>query len=90
MKLTRRGFVTAAAAAGAFPFVGARPALGQSAAVTDEALEQIAAKPILDLKDLKAPVILESIELLRKASYRRITFVFHSRQHTRRFFTEPG
>jgi len=64
MKLTRRRFL--AASAGAFSIVPARAAFAQDTQPSDEALEKVAAKPILHLKDLKSPVIIESIHLLRK------------------------
>jgi L-alanine-DL-glutamate epimerase-like enolase superfamily enzyme len=71
MKFNRRHFLRTAAVAGAgaaatpllagpeAPAAGSRP-------VTDEILGRIAAEPVLQLKDLKDPVIIESIELLRK------------------------
>ena len=66
MKSTRRSFIKMAAGASAFSLASARSAFGQSAKVTDDALERAAAKPVLDLKGLNNPVIIESIELLRK------------------------
>lgn len=66
MKFTRRSFFTMAASASALPLVSSRRTLGQNTDVTDEALERAAAKPILDLKGLNSPVIIESIQLLRK------------------------
>jgi L-alanine-DL-glutamate epimerase-like enolase superfamily enzyme len=72
MKLTRRQFLQTSAVAGAG--AASIPLLAQSAAstsssrasVSDSALEQAAAKPALQLKGMKDPVIIESIELLRK------------------------
>jgi L-alanine-DL-glutamate epimerase-like enolase superfamily enzyme len=70
MNLTRRRFLTRAAGAGALGLVP--PALAHSppkpapASVSDSALEQAAAKPVLQLKGLKEPVIIDSIQLLRQ------------------------
>ena len=71
MKITRRRFLASAAGTSALSLV--RPALAghpssssRPPTVNDEVLEQAAAKPVLQLKGLKAPVIIESIELLRK------------------------
>ncbi len=66
MKTTRRGFLAAGTGAVAFSILPARPAFAANTDVTDEALEKAAARPVLDLKGLKEPVIIESIELLRK------------------------
>lgn len=75
MKLTRRKFLATSATASAVV-----AAAGQSHAATaaitpppgtvsppvsDEALVQAAAQPVLDLKRLKEPVIIESIQLLK-------------------------
>src|SRR5690348_6057015 len=71
MKFTRRNFLRTAAVAGAG--AAAAPLLAQPASapagfrpVTDEILERAAAEPVLHLKGLKDPVLIESIELLRK------------------------
>ena len=66
MKSTRRSFLKLAAGASALPLVSPRAASGQPNEITDEALEKAAAKPVLELKGLGHPVIIESIELLRK------------------------
>src|SRR5262245_7726361 len=68
MKLTRRNFFTTAAGASAFPLLSTRSTFGQakSSDVTDEALEAVAAKPVLNLQGLKDPIIIESIQLLKK------------------------
>lgn len=64
MKLTRRNFVSLAAGASALSVLPC--ALGRDAEVSDDALAQAAARPVLRLKGLEEPVIIESIELLRK------------------------
>lgn len=78
MKLTRRDFLGTAAVAGAGAAAysvlaqqvdspsGPRPSALDSRPVPGEALEKAAARPVLDLKGFKDPVIIESIELLRK------------------------
>src|SRR5262245_5238254 len=64
MKISRRGFLATGAAASALSVLPARRAFAR--APNDTALNQAAAKPVLDLKPFKDPVIIESIELLRK------------------------
>ena len=64
MKLTRRSFLNATAGAGALSVI--HPTFAASEQVSDEALEQAAALPVFTPKGLKGPVIIESIELLRK------------------------
>src|SRR5262245_54841602 len=68
MKTTRRKFLGVAAGASALSL--ARSASGNSPKATtevaSEALDQAAAKPVLQTGALKDPVIIESIELLRK------------------------
>lgn len=65
MKFTRRSFL--AAGASAVPLLtGSAFGQNKSAEVPDEALEKTAARPVLDLKGLRNPVIIESIQLLRK------------------------
>jgi L-alanine-DL-glutamate epimerase-like enolase superfamily enzyme len=71
MKTSRRSFLGTAAAAGlgaaAAPLLAQPPATAPGfRSVTDDVLEQAAAKPVLQLKGLTSPVIIESIELLRK------------------------
>jgi L-alanine-DL-glutamate epimerase-like enolase superfamily enzyme len=73
MKFTRRRFLATAAGAGALsavrPAYGAQPPVAPLPSTLDAqglALEQAAAKPVLRLKGLNAPVIIESIERLRK------------------------
>jgi L-alanine-DL-glutamate epimerase-like enolase superfamily enzyme len=64
MQLTRRSFLTATA--GAFSFLPARPVFAKDTKPSDDALEKAAARPVLDVKALTSPVIIESIQLLRK------------------------
>jgi hypothetical protein len=64
MKLDRRSFLGAAAGAGALAATTAPTA--NAAEVTDETLEAAAAKPVLDRAPFKDPVVIESIDLLRK------------------------
>ena len=73
MKFTRRSFLSAAAGASALsampPALAAQPPQARSPSTLDAqglALEEAGAKPVLRLKGLNAPVIIESIELLRK------------------------
>jgi len=68
MKITRRSFLVAGAGAGAFSLVAQddTSALEAQPSTLDSRLEQAAAKTVLDRKGLKDPVIIESIELLRK------------------------
>ena len=73
MKFTRRSFLSAAAGASALsampPGLAAKPLPARSPSTLDAqglALEEAAAKPVLRLKGLTAPVIIESIELLWK------------------------
>jgi len=73
MKFTRRRFLATAASAGALsamrPDLAAQPSLAPRPSPPDPrglALEKAAAKPVLQLKGLRAPVVIESIELLRK------------------------
>jgi L-alanine-DL-glutamate epimerase-like enolase superfamily enzyme len=60
----RRTFLQAAIAAGGLSAV--QPAFGQNKEVTSEALDKAAERPVLDPKSLKDPLVIESIELLRK------------------------
>src|SRR5262249_23718686 len=63
---TRRTFFKVAASASALSFLPSRAALAKDTHPTDQALENAAAKPVLDLKGLNSPVIIESIQLLKK------------------------
>lgn len=70
MKSTRREFLKTAATAGAAaattPLLAQPPTVAAGfRPVTDAALEKAAARPVLQLKGLTSPVIIESIELLR-------------------------
>src|SRR6476660_276582 len=64
MKISRRGFLATGAAAGAVSLLPEPSAFARNA--TTSMLDQAAAKPVLDLKEFKDPVVIESIELLRK------------------------
>jgi L-alanine-DL-glutamate epimerase-like enolase superfamily enzyme len=65
MKSTRRSFVKKiAAGASVFSILPAH-AFAKDTKPTDEALEKAAARPVLDLKSLKDPAIIESIQLLK-------------------------
>jgi len=72
MKTTRRKFLTLAGSASALSMLPALPASGEHAQATDEAWEKVAAKPVLDLKGLKGPILIETIQLLKKG---RLYFV---------------
>jgi len=64
MKFTRRNFLAATAGAGAFSLAGS--ALAAEPGPSDEMLRAAGDKPVLDPKPLKSPVVIESIELLKK------------------------
>jgi L-alanine-DL-glutamate epimerase-like enolase superfamily enzyme len=74
MKLNRRRFLAQSAGASALslvpPAFAAQPVSPSAPkgrpAVTDAALEQAAANPVLQIKELKEPIIIESIELLHR------------------------
>jgi L-alanine-DL-glutamate epimerase-like enolase superfamily enzyme len=63
MKFSRRNFLALTAAAGAVPSI---PHLAAAATITDGVLEKAASKPVLQIQKLKDPLIIESIDLLRK------------------------
>lgn len=67
MKTSRRRFLTQAAAS-TIPFLaaGAETAGANQPSATGTDLDQAAARPVLDRKYFKTPVIIESVELLRK------------------------
>lgn len=64
MRFTRRKFLTTSATAGACSLVS--PTFAREIKVTDDALQKVAEKPVLRLNGITSPVIIESIELLRK------------------------
>jgi len=65
MKTNRREFLGSALAAGALSALPTkRPTIAER--ISDAALEHAAAQPVLKISELKDPVIIESIELLRK------------------------
>src|SRR5258708_21460963 len=72
MKFTRRSFLTVSASASALSILGpgsaaATSAKARPASPDDHLLEEAAARPVLQIKGLKDPVVIESIELRRKA-----------------------
>jgi L-alanine-DL-glutamate epimerase-like enolase superfamily enzyme len=66
MSTTRRKFIGVAAACSAASFLPWRRGIGAEPDETGAALDAAAARPVLDLSALKEPVVIESIELLRK------------------------
>jgi L-alanine-DL-glutamate epimerase-like enolase superfamily enzyme len=64
MKLNRRNFL--GVTAGAAALSAASQGLAHGDEIAEEAFDQAAAKPVLNLTGLNAPVIIESIELLHK------------------------
>jgi L-alanine-DL-glutamate epimerase-like enolase superfamily enzyme len=66
MKISRRNFLAVGAGASALSTLPVRSAFARSADATDKILEQAAARPVLDLQGFTSPVIIESVELLRK------------------------
>ena len=64
MKTTRRKFLATAAGVGAMSLVHAEVAPG--AEVSVDALRQAAEKPVLNTKMFKEPIVIESMQLLRK------------------------
>lgn len=66
MKISRRNFLAVGAGAGALSTLPVHSAFARSADATDKILEQATARPVLDLKSFTSPVIIESVELLRK------------------------
>jgi len=66
MTLTRRDFLArTSAGAAALPLLSQRSS-PPDRAVTDEVLEQAAARPVLDASGFKSPIVIDSLELLRK------------------------
>lgn len=66
MKTNRRHFLGTTVAASALSLLPTHSALAAEHEVTDAVLEHAAAQPVLQISQLKDPVIIESIELLRK------------------------
>jgi L-alanine-DL-glutamate epimerase-like enolase superfamily enzyme len=64
MVTTRRDFLALSAGSGALVLLGSRSSGG--AELEPDEFDAAAARPVLDLKGLNDPVIIESIELLRK------------------------
>jgi L-alanine-DL-glutamate epimerase-like enolase superfamily enzyme len=64
MKCDRRNFLRSAAGAGALSI--AYPKIGRSADVDHDTLDAAAARPVLDRSAFSDPIIIKSIELLRK------------------------
>src|SRR5881296_684186 len=66
MKITRRRFLTTTAGASALSILPARAASTKATDVQTKRLEEAAAKPVLNLNGFKGPIIIESIQLLKK------------------------
>lgn len=66
MKTNRRHFLGTTVAASALSLLPTHSALAAEHEVTDAVLEHATAQPVLQISQLKDPVIIESIELLRK------------------------
>ena len=64
--LNRRHFLGTTVAASALSLLPTHSALAAEHEVTDAILEHAAAQPVLQISQLKDPIIIESIELLRK------------------------
>jgi L-alanine-DL-glutamate epimerase-like enolase superfamily enzyme len=64
MKPSRRAFLGFAAGTGALALAPHAAVLADE--TTERALDEAAERPVLDLKDLKDPVIIERVELLKK------------------------
>ena len=65
MRGNRRRFLELAAGAGALSLLSWGRAAGAEPAASTQALDQAAAKPVLDAEAVKQPVVIESIELLK-------------------------
>ncbi len=68
MRPNRRRFLELTAGAGALSFATGLRAASDNAPLTEKELDKAAAAPVLNLEGLKSPVIIESIDLLRKGS----------------------
>lgn len=66
MKLNRRTFIRGSVALAGVSALHSNAPRTRAADVTDEALEQAAARPVLEVSLFKEPVIIDSIELLKK------------------------
>ena len=67
MKYSRRNFLNATAAVGVSSLLSSTAnAPAEITDALDEKLLRAASKPVLDVTPLKSPVVIESIELLRK------------------------
>jgi L-alanine-DL-glutamate epimerase-like enolase superfamily enzyme len=66
MKTSRRDFAKRIALGTGALSLLSKTALAKDAHPNDEALEKAAARPVLDTKLFKEPVIIESVEILRK------------------------
>ncbi|MEX2309042.1 MAG: mandelate racemase/muconate lactonizing enzyme family protein [Pirellulales bacterium] len=66
LKIERRRFLRSVAGASGLALAGTGLRFAAAFDAAADALEEAAARPVLDLKDLSEPVIIESIELLRK------------------------
>src|SRR5436190_12516101 len=68
MKITRRGFLAAGAAASAYPLLAQQRSSSprSRSSSLDARLEEAGTRPVLERTPFKSPVIIESIELLRK------------------------
>ena len=68
MKITRRGFLAAGAAASAYPLLAQQKDSSPRSRSSrlDSRLAEAGTKPVLDRTPFKSPVIIESVELLRK------------------------
>lgn len=71
-RTSRRHFLATSVGLGTLPFLAAKSAFAQASsgaagsASADDLLSRAAARPVIDLEALKTPVIIESIELLRR------------------------
>src|SRR5579872_2923891 len=68
MRTTRRQFLSSTAGAGALAAFTPRATAAENK-VTDAALEAAARQPVLQIPQLKSPVVIESVELLRKGNH---------------------
>ncbi len=68
MPLNRRDFLGKTAGLGALAATGSASLLAQEQQKVSDFLDEAAAKPVLDQTGLKEPVIIESIDLLRKGN----------------------